>query len=791
MSELSLQTLTESSSRTKELALEYARLGWPILPLHTPTPENGCSCRVATCDSIGKHPRTRNGSKDATNDVASVRRWWEMWPEANIGIATGQKSNLVVIDVDPRHGGDKSWTEWCNQNDLPETLKSLTGGGGFHLYFTTNEPTKNRVNVLPGVDVRGEDGYIVAPGSIHASQQRYRWESDVSKIKPALLPEVLKNLILQQHKSSTIIRIHGDSIPCGTRNATLASIAGVLRRQGLEEKGIVHALSILNQSACSSPLDSAEVAAIAKSISRYENNRETEIIWKEPRPLPSLETSVPLLSENLVPERLRRWITDIADRMQVPLEFIAAPVVVSLSSVIGRQIGIFPKREDNWLVVPNLWGAVIARPGFFKSPAISEGMKPLDYLTKEAQFHFESGKVAVKAKEEMLRAKIDGLKDTIKKATRKGNGHDLGHLQADLETALREIESNVIFEKRFKTNDATVEKLACLLKENPKGMLVLRDELSGWLKSLQKSGREGDREFYLEAWNGYGSFTVDRIGRGTLHVPALCLSIFGGLQPGKIDSYLNQTSGGQGDDGLLQRFQILVYPDSPKKWRNVDRKPDQEAFEEAKNVFERVAQLRIKNPEASDHLPGLHFSKDAQEQFNEWREKLETRLRSGEPSAPAFESHLAKYRSLVPSLALIFHLVTNSKNKSIEVTDKVGLESLSLAIRWTSFLEAHARKVYEYILNPNLSAAHSLAKKITSKSVSDNDSVRSIYNNNWSRLDTSERVDLAISVLEEANWVQVETIRGGGRPTERIRINSAVFDPKFQSNIRVPSRVSR
>lgn len=119
-----------------------------------------------------------------------------------------------------------------------------------------------------------------------------------------------------------------------------------------------------------------------------------------------------------------------------------------------------------------------------------------------------------------------------------------------------------VTEKRFKTNDATVEKIGALLLDNPNGIMIIRDELSGWLKTLEKAGREGDREFFLESWNGYGSFTVDRIGRGTLHIPSLCLSIFGGLQPGKLDAYISQAlNSGAGDDGMLQRFQLLMYPE--------------------------------------------------------------------------------------------------------------------------------------------------------------------------------------------------------------------------------------
>jgi putative DNA primase/helicase len=702
-----------------------------------------------------------------------------MWPDSNIGIATGSKAGLIVVDIDPRHGGDKSWEAWYAFNKVPNTLKVFTGGGGGHIYFSSTKIIKNRVGILPGVDIRGEDGYVVAPGSYHCSGKAYKWDTDPSIDQLAPLPECLEELIFR--KKDNVITLHSNHIPLGLRNNTLASVAGLLRRHGLEENGVEQALSALNQTICATPLGTDEISAIAKSISKYESKVTA---WKTLTALPKIDIQVPALSIEYIPDPLRLWMGDIAERMQVPIEFIAAPAIVGISSVVGRQIGIHPKQKDDWLVVPNLWGAIIARPGFFKSPAIAEALKPIDALTNKAQKEFESGKVAVKTKEEMLKAKIDGLKDSIKKITRKGNFHDVDPLRQDLEKSLEELESNVITEKRYKTNDATVEKLACLIKENPKGMLVLRDELSGWLKSLQKSGREGDREFYLESWNGYGSFTVDRIGRGTLHVPALCLSIFGGLQPSKIDAYLHQITNNYGDDGLLQRFQILVYPDIQKKWRNVDRRPNKEAAETAQHVFSALASLKVRNASEQTSLSGLHFSKDAQAVFDEWRLQLESRLRSPDSKSPVFESHLAKFRSLIPSLALIFHLIENYSKAALDTSDEIQVESIQLALKWAKFLENHAKKVYADILFPNLKAAHVLAKKITQKQVQDGDSLRSIYRRQWTLLRSLSELEPALCILEDAGWIKIENVKSGLKLTEVIRINPCLGSSELLTQFR-------
>src|SRR5690606_21503852 len=128
---------------------------------------------------------------------------------------------------------------------------------------------------------------------------------------------------------------------------------------------------------------------------------------------------------------------------------------------------------------------------------------------------------------------ISAIKEQLIKAVKKSNEKEINHLKEMLVKKMNELDESTPKAKRYKTNDATIEKLSNILLDNPNGIMIIRDELAGWLSSLQKFGREGDREFYLESWNGYGSYTVDRVGRGTIHIPSLCLSIFGGIQPSK------------------------------------------------------------------------------------------------------------------------------------------------------------------------------------------------------------------------------------------------------------------
>ena len=210
-------------------ALWYAARGWSVLPLHTPQ-SWGCSCQKEDC-AIGKHPRTRYGLADASNDKGQIRTWWgRFWEDANIGIVTGTASGLVVVDVDNRDGvcgGDNLAELAANFGGMPDTLTAITGNGK-HLYFQHPGGTvKNSTSKLAyGVDVKADGGYVVAPPSLHADGKRYHWE-DASKPLAALPDWLLTKVTMKKEETNTtqIIEhnpfIDAPTVNEGERNDTL------------------------------------------------------------------------------------------------------------------------------------------------------------------------------------------------------------------------------------------------------------------------------------------------------------------------------------------------------------------------------------------------------------------------------------------------------------------------------------------------------------------------------------------------------------------------------------------
>lgn len=265
-----------AASSVNEIAAEwYAKKGYRVFPLHS-MKDARCTCRQSDCGAPAKHPRIARWPEYATTDEEMIRTWWRLWPDANVGLMTGEASGIVVLDVDPRHGGEEALRELSLElGELPKTTTAITGSGGRHLVF--RHPgchVPNSAGKLgPGLDVRGDGGYIVAPPSLHASGQRYVWDKACNPLRtePAPMPKQILDLIVADEE-----RCHcfGDSLPAlvlenvmeGKRNTTLARLAGVLLSHGISvDTGIV-LLKSWNKANCHPPMTEAEVLRTMDSI---------------------------------------------------------------------------------------------------------------------------------------------------------------------------------------------------------------------------------------------------------------------------------------------------------------------------------------------------------------------------------------------------------------------------------------------------------------------------------------------------------------------------------------------
>lgn len=492
--------------------------------------------------------------------------------------------------------------------------------------------------------------------------------------------------------------------------------------------------------------------------------------WTYPEPIDTRLRPVQPLPAAMLPMTLRGWVIDTAERMECPQEYVAVSAISMLGAALGAAVGIRPKRYDDWTVVPNLWGAIIGPPGTLKSAAIANAVAPLAVLDRdEAEQH----KAAMKD-HEVKAASYDAKKQQLEKQLKEQvqSGRDQ-HALAAAEDELRQLEEpSKPSERRFLVHDTTMEAMGEIMSKNANGVLLVKDELMELIHLWEREGRKAERPFYLETWNGDSSRTIDRIGRGSLRIENMCLSMIGGIQEEPFKEYLMTASH---NDGLIQRFQLAVYPseDRIESDQIVDRMPELDYRFLVHDIVKQLAyadwqQLGAEKTD-SDRRPFFRFDAQAQALYFDWYADLKKKIKQEEN--PWLAEHLSKYRSLMPSLALIFHAVESA---ACDRPGPVRIESAKLAAAWCGFLEQHARRIYALAKPREMSAASVLADRIKHGKLGSHFANRDVVKKGWRMLTSPEDVRKACLELIDANWIRAVNHRpgkNGGRPKEEYIVN--------------------
>jgi hypothetical protein len=518
----------------------------------------------------------------------------------------------------------------------------------------------------------------------------------------------------------------------------------------------------------------SEARANVNDHAPLQPSQATEREWPDPVALPTGLLSVAPFDYGMLPEKIRARVEDIAERMQCPPDYVGVSSMVALGSVIGRKVAVRPKREDDWSEVANQWGLIIGAPGLLKTPAQNEALSPLRALEAAARQQFALAKAEYDAQQQIAELRTKAAKEEAKAKLAKEK-------TADVSGLLKHETIAVPVRRRYITINATTEALGEILKDNPNGVVNVRDEAMAQLQKLDEEGQSEARGFLLQAWSGVTDYNFDRIGRGLdNYIPAVCLSMVGGTQPAKISQYIAQIRrGNRGNDGLIQRFGLMVWPDISPEWINVDRYPKVMARDMATAVFERLDVLdasaigahqdRIGDKEVG--LPYLRLAPAAQELFLEWRRGLERRLRSGE-NDPMMEGHLAKYRKLVPSLALIIHLADADVTTAV---GEVSVDAVQKALRWAAYLETHAARVYGSGDAALVTAANAIIAKVKSGHLKEQFGSRDVWRPQWSLLRDRDTVHAALKMLADYDWLRIHKAETDGRTATVYAMNPKVL----------------
>lgn len=478
-----------------------------------------------------------------------------------------------------------------------------------------------------------------------------------------------------------------------------------------------------------------------------------------PHPLPELP-SVASFGFDLLPDAFRPWIEDISERLQCPPDFPALAAMVAAAGVVGCRIGVRPQEHTDWIEMPNLWGLGVGRPGVMKTPAFQEALKPIKRLEAQAR----TTNLAASA-EYSERAAIEDLKRKALKDAAKRMLKDDPSAEVELGGAT----PNAPPERRYLVIDATYEALGLVLRDNPHGVLCFRDEIIGMIAPLGREENAPARGFFLQGWDGKGSYSFDRLSREKVYIPNCCLSLLGSTQPARLDAYTRDAiQGGSLDDGFMQRFSFAIWPDVAPTWENVDRPALTFARERAEATFDRLAQLDPlaigAETMAYEATPFLRFAPEARENFEGWRSSWEAMLRSGDLH-PALESHFSKYRKLVPALALLCHVIDQGDGP-------ISNTALMRALRWSQYLRSHANRIYSAATGNTFGGARTILDNLVRGRLPKTFRARDVHQKNWAGLSERPRVKEALELLVEYDWLIPEEVETGGRPTVEYSLNT-------------------
>ncbi|MEF8755086.1 MAG: YfjI family protein [Accumulibacter sp.] len=422
-----------------------------------------------------------------------------------------------------------------------------------------------------------------------------------------------------------------------------------------------------------------------------------------PIPLPKLP-AVPKIDLAILPNELRPLVEDAADRARFSPDLAAVAGMVALGSVLGRKIGIRLKRYDDWTEHANIWGGAVGPPSALKSPAMRAAMTAFKKLQVSADIAHADASQVYEAAMAAAKLRHDAKKKRAVKelADNPDAEIDLGDQGAGKAPVPR----------CYWTSNVNEASLGVLLAENPNGLLIERDELSSLLVKLEDESAADLRGMMLSGWSGQEGYRFDRIMRGTTTLPKFALSVMGGIQPGPLARYVRSAYSGERADGLLQRFQLIVWPD-PEPFNYVDRYPSKKAREAADTLFERADTFDPVAMGQSDRFgndpPFVRLSDPAQELFVEWYSNFMQQRRSAEATGAEsgpIGAHFGKYPGLVGKLALALHVADDPGGTA------VSERTLCKALAWIEYLTPHAQRIYHAQSHPETGAAELLLVRL-------------------------------------------------------------------------------
>lgn len=676
-----------------------------------------------------------NGFKNATNDLTKVKSAWAQQPHLNIGIVTGKENGIVVVDIDGNEG-KTTWSNLIKQHAYKSQTLKITTGKGCHLYFkypVALSVVKNRVRFVDGIDIRADGGYIVAAPSVHPSGRKYKVARPVDFSELEELPDWLLKLILGNNSAlemePTGVNSAGQKLPMdvenalavlsatkeGSRHNTLIKqanlIAGKCQQKGLDEATVKE---LILQATLKTGLTEKEILQCTDNAfnfvaqnkantasafrSAYSNEyapvtSEDELPpWEEP--ILEKILKAPEIPENLLPDRIKGVLTELAASLQVDLG-LTLIIALSIASacVQGRvKVAVF----NSWIINVNLYVIGIAESGERKSGIINFLSRPLlEWDEKQVQAS-QDKIIEHQIQTEMWSSRYKKL--TAQEVLSENEKKEVVELK-------KLITEPQIGATHIIVNDATPEALVKYLASNDGCGAIIADE-GGLFKTLAGlySNGQANTDLILKAWDGT-PYSQIRVGRPDCYIKSPLLT-FGILaQPAVIKKMLEKEA--FTDNGFKERF-IFYQPESKLGLRK-SNPPD--ITEEQKNCFSAVM-TKLLTLRENNQLIELTLSEQAQEKRQKLGKQLEDMFnRKIGKQYPAFVS---KLQEKIVRISALYHLINKGVNDTIiDATDfgkacalgKIFLHHFDkiMSLNTASEEQKLERDVISWILNQKVS----------------------------------------------------------------------------------------
>lgn len=488
-----------------------------------------------------------------------------------------------------------------------------------------------------------------------------------------------------------------------------------------------------------------------KSIFKQKNNQPSpKIEFNDYQPFNDDLLPVENVPYEVLPEVMANFIKEQSEIRGCPDDYILVSLLARMGCVFSGKIRVNLTINTGWIASPNFFWAMIGEPSSGKSNALSATSKPIQLLSATARESYKKELKTYSQQKELLESKVSTAKKGMEQEAKKSKPDNSVVTRFEesfkaLRAELDELEETKPTLKRYTVTKTTVEKLILILEENPDGVMLEVDELSSSFVKLSKDEHADERGLYLSGFTGDIQYPYDTVNRGTIFIPRLLLSMFGGIQPAKLKRFLNDARTGYQDDGLIQRFQGVVYPDrSPQCLQ--DKNPSSHFVNAINQMF-----VNLDNIQAGDVL---RFENDAQEIFNAWRIKMTEKAQEmGQP----FEAHLVKSYEFVASLAVYLYLAEN--NGQLTQAMRITAKQILGAIKLGDYFFSHAKRMYGLVYKEHLSArslSEKLAKLVLSSKNNEHFDVEiglylftrsQIRSKGWADLATKEERREAIQVL--------------------------------------------